>query len=75
VKVGGTAWKTKPSWYIVAKNDRTVHPDMERFVAKRMGAITTEVASSHVAMLSHPDVVIDVIRTAARTVQGAAAAA
>ena len=39
-KVEGTAWKTKPSWYIVAKNDRTVHPDLERFVAKRMGATT-----------------------------------
>ena len=58
-KVGGTAWRSKPSWYIVAKNDRTVHPDMERFVAKRMGATTTEVASSHVPMLSHPDLVID----------------
>src|ERR1700733_9244397 len=68
-KVGGTAWKSKPSWYIVAKNDRTVHPDMERFVAKRMRATTTEVASSHVAMLSHPDVVIDVIRTAANAVE------
>src|ERR1700732_1010387 len=74
-KVGGTAWRSKPSWYIVAKNDRTVHPDMERFVAKRMGAKVTEVASSHVPMLSHPDVVIDVIRTAAKTVQGAMAAA
>src|SRR5579864_3823071 len=74
-KVGGTAWKSKPSWYIVAKNDRTVHPDMERFVAKRMGATTTEVASSHVPMLSHPDVVIDVIRAAARGLQGATAAA
>jgi pimeloyl-ACP methyl ester carboxylesterase len=47
-KVGGTAWKSKPSWYIVGKNDRTVCPDMERFVAKRMGATTTELASSHV---------------------------
>ncbi|MGB6330187.1 MAG: alpha/beta hydrolase [Candidatus Sulfotelmatobacter sp.] len=68
-KAGGTAWKSKPSWYIVAKNDRTVPPDMERFVAKRMGATTTEVASSHVIMLSHPDVVIDVIRAAANAVQ------
>jgi hypothetical protein len=57
VKVGGTAWRSKPTWYIVAKNDRTVHPDLERFVAKRMGATTKEVASSHVPMLSHPDVV------------------
>ena len=74
-KAGGTAWRSKPSWYIVAKNDRTVPPDMERFVAKRMGATTTEVASSHVVMLSHPDVVIDVIRAAAKGVQEAAAAA
>ena len=74
-KVGGTAWKSKPSWYIVAKNDRTVHPDMERFVAKRMGANTTEVASSHVPMLSHPDLVINVIRAAAKGVQGATAVA
>jgi pimeloyl-ACP methyl ester carboxylesterase len=74
-KVGGTAWKSKPSWYIVAKNDRTVHPDLERFFAKRMGATTTEVASSHVPMLSHPDVVIDVIRAAAKAVQEVAAVA
>jgi pimeloyl-ACP methyl ester carboxylesterase len=74
-KVGGTAWKSKPSWYIVAKNDRTVHPDMQRFVAKRMGATTTEVASSHVPMLSHPDVVINVIRAAAKAAQAATAAA
>jgi pimeloyl-ACP methyl ester carboxylesterase len=74
-KVGGTAWRSKPSWYIVGKNDRTVHPDMERFVAKRMGATTTEVASSHVPMLSHPDVVIDVIRTAAKAAQEAMAVA
>jgi pimeloyl-ACP methyl ester carboxylesterase len=74
-KVGGTAWTSKPSWYIVAKNDRTVNPDMERFVAKRMGAKVTEVASSHVAMLSHPDVVIDVIRSAVKAVQRVAAVA
>src|SRR5579864_5348985 len=73
-KVGGTAWRSKPSWYIVAKNDRTVHPDMERFVAKRMSATTTEVASSHVPMLSHPELVIDVIRAAAKAVQGSVAA-
>ena len=68
-KVGGTAWKSKPSWYIVAKNDRTVHPELERFAAKRMGATTYELESSHVPMLSKPDLVIDVIRTAAKTVQ------
>jgi len=64
-KVGGTAWKSKPSWYIVAKQDRTVHPDLERFFAKRMGATTFECDSSHVPMLSQPDFVLDVIREAA----------
>jgi len=71
-KVEGTAWKTKPSWYIVAKNDQTVHPELERFVAKRMGATTVEAASSHVPMLSQPDLVLDVIRKAANAVQKAA---
>src|SRR3984893_8101091 len=51
-KAGGTAWRSKPSWYIVAKNDRTVHPDMERFVAKRMGATNYELESSHRALLA-----------------------
>jgi len=74
-KVGGTAWKSKPSWYIVAKNDRTIQPDCERFLAKRMGATTTEVASSHVVMLSQPQVVIDVIRKAVKASQGVTAAA
>jgi len=67
-KLGGTAWRTKPSWYIVANNDRTVHPDLERFVAKRMGAHTYDVDSSHVPMLSHPDFVLDVIRAAANSI-------
>jgi pimeloyl-ACP methyl ester carboxylesterase len=62
------AWRSKPSWSIVAKQDRTVHPDLERFAAKRMGAKTVEVDSSHVPMLSHPKVVLDLIRDAARSV-------
>lgn len=64
-KVGEPAWKTKPSWYIVAKNDKTVHPDLERFMAKRMKAKTTELESSHVTMLSHPAAVIKIIEEAA----------
>jgi len=67
-KLDGTAWRTKPSWYIVANNDRTVHPDLERFAAKRMGAHTYDVDSSHVPMLSHPDFVLGVIREAANSV-------
>ena len=74
-KVGGTAWKSKPSWYIVGKNDRTVHPDLERAMAKRMGATTYELDSSHVPMLSHPERVLEVIRTAAKAVGARSAAA
>ena len=73
-KVPGAAWKSKPSWYIVANNDQTVHPDLERFLANRMGATTREIDSSHVPMLSHPDVVLDMIRQAAAAVQESAAA-
>jgi pimeloyl-ACP methyl ester carboxylesterase len=69
-KVEGVAWRSKPSWYIVGKNDRTVHPELERFVAKRMGATTYEADSSHVPMLSQPGFVLDVIRDAAKSIQG-----
>jgi hypothetical protein len=54
----------------VASNDGTVQPELQRFVAKRMGATTYEVDSSHVPMLSNPGLVIDVVRTAATAVQG-----
>ena len=74
-KVGGAVWKSKPSWYIVAKNDRTVRPDLERALAKRMNATTYEFDSSHVPMLSQPERVLEVIRTAANAVAGRSAAA
>ena len=67
-KIEGTAWRSKPSWYILATRDRTVQPDLQRFVAERMRAKTHEVDSSHVPMLSNPRLVIDVIREAARAV-------
>jgi pimeloyl-ACP methyl ester carboxylesterase len=70
----GVAWKTKPSWYIVATEDRTVQPDLERFLARRMNATTYEVESSHVVMLSQPEFVLDVIRDAATALQGNAVA-
>jgi pimeloyl-ACP methyl ester carboxylesterase len=70
--VRGAAWKTKPTFYIVGTNDRTVHPDLERFVAKRMNAKTTELQSSHVPMLSQPQRVYEVIKEAAGAIsQGA----
>ena len=58
-KFEGTAWRSKPSWHIVASRDRTVQPELQRFVAKRMGATAVETASSHVPMLAHPALVLD----------------
>jgi hypothetical protein len=54
---------------VLTTEDHTVHPDLQRWVSKRMGATVTEVASSHVPMLSQPAIVIDVIRKAAASVQ------
>jgi pimeloyl-ACP methyl ester carboxylesterase len=73
-KVDGVAWQSKPSWYIVATEDQTIQPELERFVAKRMGATTVELRSSHVPMLSQPQAVLDVIRTAAKAIQKSEAA-
>jgi pimeloyl-ACP methyl ester carboxylesterase len=73
-KVEGVAWRSKPSAFVVAANDRTVNPELERFAAKRMGATTYEVESSHVPMLSHPDIVLDAIRNLATAVQESLAA-
>jgi pimeloyl-ACP methyl ester carboxylesterase len=69
-KVPGTAWKSKPSWYVVATKDHTIQPELQRFVAKRMGATTVEIASSHVPMLSQPEFVLRVIRDAAASIMG-----
>ena len=60
------AWKTKPSYGIVATKDRIINPDLERWMYKRAKAKITEIDSSHVVMISHPDKVADVIEDAAR---------
>jgi pimeloyl-ACP methyl ester carboxylesterase len=67
--MGVPAWKTLPSWFMVADGDQTIPPDAERLFAKRMGATTVEVASNHVAMVSHPNDVLTLIETAAQAVQ------
>jgi pimeloyl-ACP methyl ester carboxylesterase len=59
------AWRTKPSWYAVSKQDQTTSPDLERFLAKRMHATTIEVDSSHLSIISHPKEISDLILAAA----------
>jgi pimeloyl-ACP methyl ester carboxylesterase len=67
--MGVPAWKSHPTWYLVATEDQAIPPDAERMFAQRMGASTIEVASSHVAMVSHPDEVVSLIHAAAHTAQ------
>ncbi len=59
------AWRSKPSFYAVSTEDRTIDPDLERFMAKRMGATTIEVKASHLALISHPDAIASLILQAA----------
>src|SRR5215813_13151851 len=66
-KVANAAWKTKPTWYVVAANDRMIQPDLERKFAKAMNAKTITLPSSHVAMLSRPSDVAKLIIEAAKT--------
>src|SRR5271170_952160 len=63
--MGAPAWKSLPSWYLVATNDQAIPPDAERMFAKRMGATVVEVQSSHVAMTSHPKETAELIEKAA----------
>ena len=65
VPITHPAWRTKPSWYLVSSNDQVIPPDVERMYAKRMKATTEEVAGSHVAFVSHPDVAAHLIEEAA----------
>jgi pimeloyl-ACP methyl ester carboxylesterase len=60
------AWKSKPSYYAISLQDRTTSPELERFVAKRMGARTIELESSHVSMISHPDDIANLVLEAAK---------
>jgi pimeloyl-ACP methyl ester carboxylesterase len=64
-KTTQAAWRSKPSFYAVSTEDRTINPDLERFMAKRMGAKTIEVKASHLSMISHPEVITRLILQAA----------
>jgi pimeloyl-ACP methyl ester carboxylesterase len=64
-KTTHAAWRSKPSWYAVSTEDRTINPDLERFMAKRMGAKTIEVKASHLSLISQPDAITALIFEAA----------
>ncbi|MGY3529693.1 alpha/beta fold hydrolase [Bradyrhizobium embrapense] len=64
-KTSQAAWRSKPSYYAVSTEDRTINPDLERFMAKRMGATTIEVKASHLALISQPDPIARLILEAA----------
>jgi pimeloyl-ACP methyl ester carboxylesterase len=70
--MGAPAWKSLPSWYLVAADDEAIPPDAERQFAARMGATTVEVPSGHLAMVSRPDAVTELIQTAAKAAPVAA---
>jgi len=60
------AWRSKPSWYAVSRQDRTTSPELERFLARRMGATTVEIDSGHLSLITHPDEVTQLILDAVR---------
>ena len=64
-KTTHAAWRSKPSFYAVSTEDRTINPDLERFMAKRMGATTIEVKASHLSLISHPNEITQLILEAA----------
>jgi len=64
-KTTQAAWRSKPSWYAVSTEDRTINPDLERFMAKRMGAKTIEVKASHLSLISQPETITKLILEAA----------
>jgi pimeloyl-ACP methyl ester carboxylesterase len=66
--MGVPAWKALPSWFLVADGDQAIPPDAERLFVRRMGATTVEVPTNHVAMVSHPQDVVQLIETAAQAV-------
>ena len=68
--MGVPAWKSLPSWFVVAANDEAIPPDAERQFAERMGATTVEVDAGHLAMVTHPDTVVELIEKAAQASTG-----
>lgn len=64
-RTSAAAWRSRPSFYAVSTEDRTIHPDLQRFMARRMGAATIEVKASHLSLVSQPDRIAGLIAEAA----------
>ena len=65
-KTTAAAWRSKPSWYAISRQDRTISPELQRFLAKRMNATTVEIDSGHLSLITHPLEVTQLILSAAR---------
>ena len=73
-KISEPAWKTKPSWYLIATDDKMIPPDAQRFMSKRAGATVVEVKGSHAIYVSQPEAVAALVEQAAKSVKTSAAA-
>ncbi len=60
------AWRSRPSWYAISRQDRTISPELERFFAERMNATTVEIDSGHLSLVTHPQQITQLILDAAR---------
>jgi pimeloyl-ACP methyl ester carboxylesterase len=65
-RVTAAAWTSKPSWYAITLRDRTTAPELQRFLARRMGATTVEIASGHLSLITHPQAIAELIMDAAK---------
>ena len=72
-KISEPAWKTKPSWYLIATDDKMIPPDAQRFMSKRAGSTVAEAKGSHAIYVSQPKAVVALVEQAAKTVKTAAA--
>ena len=66
-RTSAAAWRSKPSWYAISRQDRTISPDLQRFLAHRMRATTVEIDAGHLSLITHPDEVTELIISAAQT--------
>jgi pimeloyl-ACP methyl ester carboxylesterase len=73
-RTSAAAWRSKPSWYAISRQDRTISPELQRFLAKRMNATTVEIDSGHLSLITHPQEVTQLILSAARAASQYAAA-